>query len=177
MKKFLILVVVFFGLQSFAQKTVIVNNFSSLQVTILGLNTIGNNNAVYPSIRSVTPANIIIPAGQSRTMSSPTGSLTQFPYNSTASAMAYTQWRRFTSATTSTTSPNNSGTFTTLYGNGQKFNFVEIRVGTTNWKVGTGLNGISVTTTSGISGSTSYTVTYTENVIAPGNVQYIIQIN
>lgn len=175
MKKFLLVLVLFFGLQGFAQKTLIVNNFSSLQVTIFGVNTIGNNNAQYPAIRSELPSNIVIPAGQSRTMSSPTGSLTQFPYNSTASAMQYTNWRRFTSPTTSST--NTSSNYTTLYGNGTKFNFVEIRVGTTNWKIGTGLNGSSVTSASGTSGSTPYTITYTENVIAPGNVQYVIQIN
>lgn len=177
MKKILIVLAIFLGLQSFAQKTVIVNNFSTLQVTIFGVNTIGNNNAQYPAIRSELPVNIIIPAGQSKTMSSPSGSLTQFPYNSTASAMQYTQWRRFTSATTSTTSVNNSNTFTTLYGNGNKFNFVEMTVGSTNWKIGTGLNGSSSTSAFGTSGSTSYTITYTENVIAPGNIQYIIQIN
>jgi hypothetical protein len=174
MKKFLILVIVFFGLQSFAQKTVIVNNFSSLQVTIFGLNTITNTNAQYPSIRSVTPANIIIPAGQSRTMSSPTGSLTQFPFNSTASAMQYTNWRRFTSATTSTPL-----TITQVmpFANANKFNFVEMTVGSTNFKIGTGLNASSVTSATGSSGSTNFTITYTENVIAPGNVQYIVQIN
>ena len=173
MKKIIILSVLFLSLQSFAQKTVIVNNLSAFPVTINAVNTIGNNNAPYPSFRSETPATILIPAGQSRTMSSPTNSVTQFPYNSVASPMQYTVWRRFSAQNLSTLPLLNQ---VMISANGQKFNFLEITVGVLNFKVGTGLNGSSSTLFPANSGQ-NFTVSYTQNTITATNVQYIVQIN
>ncbi|WP_395061054.1 hypothetical protein [Flavobacterium sp.] len=177
MKKFFLSLIICFSVFSYSQKRVLINNLSTLPVTIIAINTVGTSNAQYPSIRSETPSNLIIPASQSRTMQSPTSNVTQFPFNSTSSSIQYTSWRRFTSGTTSSTAPNNSGNITTLYGNGNKFNFAEITVGTLNYKIGTGLNNSSSTSFTGTSGTTNFTITYSENVIAPGNIQYIIQIN
>lgn len=97
MKKLLLIAIVFFGLQGYAQKTFEVYNFTSMAVQIGDIVT--NASGTYPEFHSkATP--FTIPAGGSYTLTN-TGSTTRFPFQSPTSSPYIPTWERLNSPTSS----------------------------------------------------------------------------
>lgn len=90
MKK-LLLVVIFFGLQSYAQKTFEVYNYTSLNFEIYDIVTNASGN--YPEFRSKPFGTITIAPGGSYKLVN-TGSVSRFPFHSPSSTPYISTWLR-----------------------------------------------------------------------------------
>lgn len=105
MKKLIFTLVLFWGLQTFAQKTVYIYNFSSYNIEI-GEITTKPNTGTYPSYTSVYeatstsgPSLLQVPSGTTYIIENPV--VSRFPFYSPTSVPAIKKWRRYTSASTS----------------------------------------------------------------------------
>lgn len=130
MKKFIFILVLFLGLQSYAQKTVYIYNFSSYDMEIGEIITKPNTGtyplykSVYEATSSSGPSLLPVPSGTTYTMENPV--ITRFPFYSPTSSPAIKKWRRFTNATTSgiITSVNLNNTLA----NTQNFNSIKFQL-------------------------------------------------
>ncbi len=128
MKKLIFTLVLFLGLQSYAQKTVYILNFSSYTMQVGEIIT-KPNTGTYPLYTSVyeatsTSGPSLLPVGASYIMENPVA--TRFPFYSPTSVPAIKKWKRSTSATISgivtSLSLNN------ILGNTQNFNSIKFQV-------------------------------------------------
>ena len=105
MKKLIFTLVLFLGLQSYAQKTVYIFNFSSYDMEVGEIITKPTTGtfpyyiSVYEATSTSGPSLLPVPSGTTYTMENPVA--IRFPFYSANSIPAIKKWRRYTNATTS----------------------------------------------------------------------------
>ena len=105
MKKLIFTLVLFLGLQTFAQKTVYIFNFSSYDMEVAEIITKPTTGtypfyvSVYEATSTSGPSLLPVPSGTTYIMENPVN--TRFPFYSVNSVPAIKKWRRYTNATTS----------------------------------------------------------------------------
>jgi hypothetical protein len=106
MKKIIIVAILLFSLQNFAQKTFVVYNFTGQTVQLADIITKPSGAAIYPEFHSKPFGLISIPPGGSYTLEN-TANVYRFPFYSPTSAPYINKWERLNSSSSVTplTSP------------------------------------------------------------------------
>lgn len=122
-KYFFIVVIMTLSFNAFAQKKLLIYNFSSYDVSVSDIMTKHTTNA-YPNVADYV-ADILIPAGDYLELY--TGHASRFPFNGldTSSLLIIPTWVVQTSATNYTSASNNANAVALAYGSNQIFHCIK----------------------------------------------------
>ena len=166
MKKIYFIVVLFFSLQNYAQKTFEVYNFTGQTVTLYDIIT-NTSSGGYPEYHSKPFGGVPIPPGESYTLEN-TANIFRFPFHSPASVPYIDIWERLDSATSSTTTIVSSNVAWVL-GNNQVFKSLIFSVGS-SW------NNLTPTGPNATIIGSGWTLDYSHTVPATNTAFYTIVI-